>query len=323
MGVAVKGTGRALPEKVLTNFDLEKMVDTTDEWITVRTGMKERHIGEKESVAYLAHKACVAALENAGKRAEDVELIIVATCTTEMLLPCTGCRIQNMLGAKDAIAFDINAACGGFLFALSTAYHYIKAGTCKNALVVGSEVLSEIIDWTDRGTCVLFGDGAGAVYVEDCDDEAGVISTFQGSNGMLGDILYCRGRQVKAETEPEINSDNLLVHMKGSEVYKFAVRQVPVCIRKALDKASWDVSDVDMFLLHQANKRIIESVAKTLKADSDRFPTNMDRIGNTSSASIPILLDELNMDGAIKKGQKLVLSGFGAGMTFGALTMVW
>jgi len=324
MGVAVLGTGSALPEKILTNFDLEKMVDTTDEWITRRTGMKERHIGEKESVAYLATKACERALEKAGKNAEDVDLIIVATCTTEMLLPCAGCRVQSMLGAKDAIAFDINAACGGFLFALSTAYHYIKAGTCKNALVVGSEVLSEIIDWTDRGTCVLFGDGAGAVYVENCDDDKrGIVSTYQGSNGNLGEILYCRGRKVKAETEPEINSEDLLVKMKGSEVYKFAVRQVPVCIEKALDRADWKVDDVDLFLLHQANTRILESVAKTLKADYERFPVNMDKVGNTSSASIPILLDELNRDGRIAKGQKLVLSGFGAGMTFGALTMVW
>lgn len=323
MGVAVIGTGRALPEKILTNFDLEKMVDTSDEWITVRTGMKERHIGGEESVAYLAAQACREALSNAGRKAEDVELIIVATCTTEMLLPCTGCRVQSMIGAKDAIAFDLNAACGGFLFALSTAYHYIKAGTCRNALVVGSEVLSEIIDWTDRGTCVLFGDGAGAVYVEESEDSVGVVSTYQGSNGMLGDILYCRGRSVKAVTEESISSDDLLVHMKGSEVYKFAVRQVPVCIRKALDKAKWDVSDVDMFILHQANKRIIESVSRQLGADLCRFPTDMEWVGNTSSASIPILLDEQNREGKIAKGQKIVLSGFGAGMTFGALTLVW
>jgi len=325
MGIAIRGTGSALPEKVLTNFDLEKMVDTTDEWIRQRTGMSERHIGEKETVASLAAAACERALENAGRRAEDVELIIVATCTTEMLLPCAACRVQKILGAKDAIAFDINAACGGFLFALNTAHHYISSGACKNALVVGSEVLSEIIDWTDRGTCVLFGDGSGAVFVEEtgAEDGSGIIGMSQGSNGMAGSMLYCRGRVVKGETEPDIDSKDLLVHMNGGEVFKFAVRQVPQCIKKALDMAGLEPEDIDLYILHQANKRIIESIAKSLKTDIDRFPMNIEKTGNTSSASIPILLDELNREGRIKKGQKIMLSGFGAGMTFGACAMIW
>lgn len=325
MGVAIRGTGSALPEKILTNFDLEKMVDTTDEWIRQRTGMRERHIAEKETVPSLAASACERALESAGKKAEDVELIIVATCTTEMLLPCAACRVQKMLGAKDAIAFDINAACGGFLFALNTAHHYIVSGACRNALIVGSEVLSEIIDWTDRGTCVLFGDGAGAVYVEEtgAGDASGIKGYSQGSSGMDGRMLFCRGRSVKGETEPEINSEDLLVHMSGGDVFKFAVRQVPVCINKALDMAGIGPEDIDLFILHQANRRIIESIAKSLKADIDRFPMNIDRTGNTSSASIPILLDELNRDGRIEKGQRVVLSGFGAGMTFGACVMEW
>ena len=325
MGVAIRGTGSALPEKILTNFDLEKMVDTSDEWIRQRTGMSERHIGQKETVPSLASAACRRALEIAGKKAEEVELIIVATCTTEMLLPCAACRVQNILGAKDAIAFDINAACGGFLFALNTAHHYIESGACNNALVVGSEVLSEIIDWTDRGTCVLFGDGSGAVYVERTEegDGSGIIGMSQGSNGMAGKMLYCRGRVVKGETEPEINSEDLLVHMNGGEVFKFAVRQVPICIRKALDMAGLQPEDIDMYLLHQANSRIIESIAKTLKQDIKKFPMNMEKTGNTSSASIPILLDELNREGKIQKGQKLMLSGFGAGMTFGACALIW
>jgi 3-oxoacyl-[acyl-carrier-protein] synthase-3 len=324
MGVAIRGTGSALPEKILTNQDLEKMVDTTDEWIRQRTGMRERHIAEKETVPSLAAKACERALQDAGKRAEDIDLIIVATCTTEMLLPCAGCRVQKMLGAKSAIAFDINAACGGFLFAINTAHHYIAAGACRNALVVGSEVLSEIIDWTDRSTCVLFGDGAGAVYLEETTDgdESGIIGMSQGSSGMNGQMLYCRGRAVKGETEPEINSDDLLVHMSGSEVYRFAVRQVPICINKALENAGIGTEDVDIYVLHQANSRIIESIAKTLKTDIERFPMNIERTGNTSSASIPILLDELNRAGKIRKGQKVVLSGFGAGMTYGACGVV-
>ena len=325
MGVAIRGTGSALPEKILTNHDLEKMVDTTDEWIRQRTGMRERHIAGKETVPFLAAQACKRALENAGKKAEEVELIIVATCTTEMLLPCAACRVQNMLGAKDAIAFDINAACGGFLFALNTAHHYIASGACKNALIVGSEVLSEIIDWTDRGTCVLFGDGAGAAYVEEtaADDASGIIGMSQGSSGMDGRMLYCRGRVVKGETEPEINSEDLLVHMNGGDVFKFAVRRVPICIKKALDMAGIGPEDIDLYLLHQANSRIIESIAKSLKVDIERFPMNIERMGNTSSASIPILLDELNRAGRIQKGQRLMLSGFGAGMTFGACAMIW
>ncbi|MBQ2453486.1 MAG: ketoacyl-ACP synthase III [Lachnospiraceae bacterium] len=325
MGVAIRGTGSALPEKVLTNQDLEKMVDTTDEWIRQRTGMRERHIAGKETVPSMAAEACRRALESAGKRAEDTELIIVATCTTEMLLPCAACRVQKMLGADKAIAFDINAACGGFLFALNTAHHYIESGACRNALVVGSEVLSEIIDWTDRSTCVLFGDGAGAVYVEEttAGEKSGIIGMSQGSSGMNGQMLYCRGRAVRGETEPEINSGDLLVHMSGSEVYRFAVRQVPVCIGKALDSAGIGTDEVDIFVLHQANSRIIESIARTLKTDIERFPMNIERTGNTSSASIPILLDELNRAGKIQKGQKVVLSGFGAGMTYGACVVVW
>lgn len=325
MGVAIRGTGSALPEKILTNQDLEKMVDTTDEWIRQRTGMRERHIAEKETVPSMAAAACERALESAGKKAEDTELIIVATCTTEMLLPCAACRVQKMLGADKAIAFDINAACGGFLFALNTAHHYIESGACRNALVVGSEVLSEIIDWTDRSTCVLFGDGAGAVYVEEttAGEKSGIIGMSQGSSGMNGQMLYCRGRVVKGETEAEINSGDLLVHMSGSEVYRFAVRQVPVCIGKALDSAGIGTDEVDIFVLHQANSRIIESIARTLKTDIERFPTNIERTGNTSSASIPILLDELNRAGKIQKGQKVVLSGFGAGMTYGACVVVW
>ena len=325
MGVAIRGTGSALPEKVLTNFDLEKMVDTTDEWIRQRTGMRERHIAEKETVPSLAAAACERALENAGKKAEDVELIIVATCTTEMLLPCAACRVQQMLGAEKAIAFDLNAACGGFLFALNTAHHYIASGACRNALIVGSEVLSEIIDWTDRSTCVLFGDGAGAVYVEETadGDGSGIIGMSQGSSGMNGRLLYCRGRVVKGVTEPEINSDDLLVHMNGGDVFKFAVRQVPVCINKALEMSGTDPEEIDLFVFHQANRRIIEAIAKTLKVDIEKFPMNIDRMGNTSSASIPILLDELNRNRKIEKGQRVVLAGFGAGMTFGACAMVW
>ena len=316
MTIKILGTGSALPSSALTNADLEQMVDTSDQWITERTGIKERRIAKEkdEMVAGLAAKACEKALLSAGKSAEDVDLIIVATCSPEMLLPCCACQVQSTIGAEHAVAFDLNAACSGFLFALDTAYAYITTGLYKNALVVGSEVLSKIIDWTDRGTCVLFGDGAGAVYVEGTDEEnVGIISTVQGSDGSKGMVLYCNSR----------TAEDMYVHMDGREVYKFATRQVPACIETALEKANLTPSDIDLFVLHQANIRILEHIAKHLKVDMSKVPVNLTHVGNTSSAAIPILLDELNTAGKLKKGEKYVLSGFGAGLTYGACVVIW
>lgn len=316
MTIKILGTGRALPSNVLTNADLEQMVDTSDEWITERTGMKERRIAkdEEDTVAGLAARACGKALASAGKTPEDVDLIIVATCSPEMLLPCCACQVQSAIGAKRAVAFDLNAACSGFLFALDTAYAYINTGFYKNALVVGSEVLSKIIDWTDRGTCVLFGDGAGAVFVEGTEAKnEGIITTVQGSDGSKGMVLSCNTR----------TADDMYVHMDGREVYKFATRQVPACIEAALKKADLKPDDIDLFILHQANVRILEHIAKHLGVDMSKIPVNLTRVGNTSSAAIPILLDELNTAGKLKKGEKYVLSGFGAGLTYGACVLIW
>jgi 3-oxoacyl-[acyl-carrier-protein] synthase-3 len=270
-------------------------------------------------VASLAAKACENALKSAGKAAEEVDLILVATCSPELLLPCCACQVQSIIGAENAVAFDINAACAGFLFALETARAYISSGLYRNALVVGSEVLSKLVDWSDRTTCVLFGDGAGAVYVEKSDDGSGIISMVQGSDGSRGMVLYCGERLSEAAKDYQ----DTFVHMDGREVYKFATKQVPACIEEALSKADIAVEDIDLFLLHQANKRIIESIAKHLKTDINKFPINLDHVGNMSSAAIPVLLDELNKSGIIVKGQKLVLSGFGAGLTYGACVMVW
>lgn len=331
MTIKITGTGSELPEKIVTNFDMQELVDTSDEWIRERTGIVERRISTGETVASLSAKACQKALEMAGKSAKEVDLILVATCSPELLLPCCACQVQDLIGASNAVAFDINAACSGFLFALNTANAYLQAGFYKNALIVGSEVLSKLVDWTDRGTCVLFGDGAGAAFVEASADDvvydngrkAGLECMVQGSDGAKGMVLSCSERPVNNAFVSEKQTVNPYIQMNGQEVYKFATRQVPACINEALDKAGLCADDVDLFILHQANVRIIESVAKRLKADIAKFPMNLDKVGNMSSATIPVLLDELNRSGKIKKGDRIVLSGFGAGLTYGASVLVW
>ena len=348
MSIRIIGTGSALPEKRITNEMLARMVDTSDEWIRERTGIRSRHVSTGETTASLAAQACRRALEYAGREAGEVELLLTATCSPEEALPCTACQIQDKIGAANAAAFDINAACAGFLFALQTAWAYVEAGVYRNALIVGTEVLSKLVDWQDRSTCILFGDGAGAVLVEKCDRD-GVLSFVQHSDGSRGGVLACgSGRQASpfslgaAAADAGMNSGsgaadsgiNAMrseagtlgmaadyVRMNGREVFAFAVRQVPAAIEEALKAAALSVEDVDLFVLHQANKRIIEGIAKRLGADISRFPMNLERVGNTSSAAIPILLDELNRQKRIEKGQVIVLSGFGAGLTYGACVL--
>lgn len=314
MTIKITGTGSALPEQRVTNFDLAKKVDTSDAWIRERTGIVERRISDEqkgESVAFLSAKAAENALEMAGRTAQEIDLILVATCSPEMMLPCCACQVQGMIGAQNAVAFDINAACSGFLFALETAYAYLKTGLYRNALIIGAEVLSKLVDWSDRSTCVLFGDGAGAVLIEkdETENKERFLSFAQGSDGAKGMVLSCERQGY--------------VQMNGQEVYRFAVKQVPACIDVALERAGLSVSDIDLFVLHQANVRIIEAVAKRLKVDMEKFPVNLDRVGNMSSATVPVLLDELNREGKLKAGQRLVLSGFGAGLTYGACVLEW
>ena len=331
MTIKITGTGSALPEKIVTNFDMAKLVDTSDEWIRERTGISERRISTKDTVSSLAARACTRALEMAGRDAADVDLILVATCSPELLLPCCACQVQSDIGAKKAVAFDLNAACSGFLFALNTAYAYLQTGLYQNALIVGSEVLSKLIDWTDRSICVLFGDGAGAAFIEAseldevCENgrKVGIESMVMGSDGTKGMTLSCAERGLANPYVEQSEEVNPYIYMDGQEVYKFATRQVPACIKDALDTANLTVDEVDLFVLHQANVRIIESVAKRLKADISKFPVNLERVGNMSSATIPVLLDELNRDGKLKKGDRLVLSGFGAGLTYGASVLIW
>lgn len=321
MSVKIIGTGSALPENQVFNTDLEKMMDTSDEWIRERTGIVSRHISAGETVAELAGKACVRALDNAGYAPEQIDLLLVATCSPERAVPSVACQVQSSIGAENAVAMDLNAACAGFLFALHTAFAYVEAGIYKNALIVGAEVLSKILDWNDRGTCILFGDGAGAVVVERT-EKGGVLGFVQHSDGKKGDVLQCDTRELK-NPYVSVPMESPFVRMDGREVFAFAVRQVPAGIQEALEKTGKRKEDVDLFILHQANRRIIEGIAKRLTVDIERFPVNLDRVGNMSSAAIPVLLDELNRQGALKRGMTLVLSGFGAGLTWGACVLEW
>lgn len=320
MTIKIKGTGSALPKQIMTNRRIEELVETTDEWILERTGISQRHISTGETTVSLAAAACQNALENAQRTAADVELIIAATCSPEDMVPSVACRIQSELGAARAAAFDLNAACAGFLFGLHTAYAYIRAGVYKNALIVGTEVLSKLVDWDDRSTCILFGDGAGAVYAEA--DESGLIGFAQHADGSRGMALTCGTRDIQNPYHSQIVSSKYIA-MDGKAIFQFAVRQIPKCIEEVLSAAHMTTDDIDLFVLHQANARIIESIAKRLHVETDRFPMNVRRVGNLSSASIPVLLDELNRQGRLKKGMRLLLSGFGAGLTYGACILIW
>ena len=320
------------------------MVETSDEWIRERTGIAERHVSVGETVVTLASEAARKALEQAGKRAEEIDLILVATCSPEQYLPCCACQVQAAVGAVNALAFDVNAACSGFLFALNTADAYLRTGLAKNALIIGSEVLSKLVDWTDRGSCILFGDGAGAVVVERCKAEsraveekqipaAGILGRALHSDGTGGGVLQCDARElttpyartsaVKTDQNQPMDDREHFIQMDGQEVYRFATRRVPQCIEEALSDAGLTVPDIDLFVLHQANARIIDAVAKRLHADRKKFPTNLERVGNLSSASIPVLLDELHKQGKLHRGDRIVLAGFGAGLTIGACVMTW
>lgn len=320
------GTGSSLPKNVVTNDDLSKIMDTSDEWIASRTGIRERHLVKEETTASLSADAAGKALQNAGVSVEEIDLIIVGTITGDYVTPSTACEIQAELGAKKAVCFDINAACSGFMFALHTAHAYLQSGVYKTALVLGAETLSKIMDWHDRSTCVLFGDGAGAAvvraYQEGETQGKGILSYEQGSDGEKGKVLACRDR---VNNNPLVHNpmEQDYVHMDGQEVYKFAVSTVPASIRKVLDVAGLEPEDIKYYVLHQANIRIIQSVAKRLKVGEDRFPLSLDHCGNISAASVPILLDEMNTQGLLKAGDRIVMSGFGAGLTWASAVIEW
>ncbi|MEF9945592.1 MAG: beta-ketoacyl-ACP synthase III [Lachnospiraceae bacterium] len=311
------GTGSYVPSKYLDNNDLAKFVDTNDEWIRERTGVIRRHIVEEDTTVSMAVKAAKAALFNAQISATEIDLIIVSTISSNVIMPCAACMVQSEIGAANATCFDLNAACSGFIFAYNTAQAYIASGVYKTILVVGAEALSSLVDWKDRGTCILFGDGAGAVILKEAEGILPKCVTH--SIGEKGAALTCETRCEKRNDEQK----EAYMQMDGQAVFKFAVKKVPESIQELLDKNQVDMKEIDYFILHQANQRIVEAVAKRLQTDISKFPMNLAEYGNTSSASIPLLLDEMNQKGILKKGQKMVLSGFGAGLSWGASLLEW
>jgi len=319
MKARIIGTGSYAPIHMMKNDDLAQLVETNDEWIQDHTGIKERRISDQGTVQ-MASEAARKALENSNITVEELDMILVATVTPDYSFPNTASLVQAQLGAKDIPCIDLSAACSGFLFAMNTANAYICSGMYKTILVIGAETLSKIIDWTDRATCILFGDGAGAVVMQAA--ESGIIAMEMGSDGYKGMVLYCEGRPLKNSiTNQESNDEKL--HMDGSDVFKFAVRRIPETIHKTLELAGMTVDQVDHFVLHQANRRILEAAARRLNLPMEKIPMNIDRYGNIAAASIPILLDELNRSGKLKRGQYVMTSGFGAGLSWGSALLEW
>jgi 3-oxoacyl-[acyl-carrier-protein] synthase-3 len=326
---AIAGTGSYLPEKILTNADLEGIVETSDEWITSRTGIKERRIAaDDEATSDLATKAAQQAMEQAGVSADEIDLLIVATISPDMFFPSTACFVQRKLGAGNAVCFDISAACSGFLYALQVARHFINTGNRKTALIVGAEKLSSMVNWEDRNTCVLFGDGAGAAIVVRDDDASHtsgrILSTVMYSDGNQTDILVVPGGGSACPISPANANDKLnTIRMEGREVYKNAVNAMRDASEKALAAAGLTADDIDMVIPHQANRRIIEAITDRLGIPPERTFVNLEKYGNTSAAAVAIALDEASRSGAIKKGDIILLVAFGAGLTWAATVLEW
>lgn len=325
MRARVTGTGSSLPAKVLTNHDLELMVDTTDEWILSRTGIKERRIAASdEYTSTFATRAALNALEMAGVAPEELDMIIVATVTPDFQFPSTACLLQNNLKAYRATAFDISAACSGFIYALATVDKFIKSGAVKKALIVGAEVLSRIVDWSDRNSCLLFGDGAGAVVVEAEEGCNGILDSMLKSDGSYWELLYLPGPGNRNPATQKTLDDRLVyIRMQGNEVFKLAVRAMEEAALQVLAAGGYTPKDIDLFVPHQANRRIIDAIGKRLGLPDEKVFVNLDRYGNTSAASIPIALDEANRTGRLKPGKLVLLDSFGGGLTWGALSIIW
>ncbi len=324
-GVGILGLGIFVPEKILTNQDLEKMVDTSDEWIVERTGIRERHIAdENTATSDLATHAAEKALAEAGMSPDELDLIIVCTATPDMFFPSVACLVQANLHATKAAAFDLAAGCTGFMYGIATGTQFIRSGFYKKVLVIGAETLTKIMDYTDRNTCVLFGDGAGAVVLGECQSGYGILGLDLGADGTGGDLLKlpAGGSRIPASAESVANRLHF-VHMNGNEVFKFAVKVMGETAVKALDNAGLAAGDIDLLIPHQANIRIIQSAAKRLKMPMDKVMVNVDKYGNTSSASIPIALREAIDAGRIKDGDIIVAVGFGAGLTWASCVIKW
>ncbi|MFC4810675.1 beta-ketoacyl-ACP synthase III [Paenibacillus sp. GCM10023250] len=323
--VGVIGTGKYVPERILTNKDLEQMVETNDEWIVTRTGMRERRIAAPEqATSDLAYQASLQAIAAAGLTAEDIDLIIVATITPDMFFPSTACLVQDKLGARKAAAFDLSAACSGFIYGLATASNMIATGMYKHVLVVGAECLSRITDYTDRNTCILFGDGAGAVVLGRVPEGRGFKSFELGADGGGGELLrVCGGGSRMPSTADSVEGKQHFIYMAGNEVYKFAVRIMGNAAEEALRKAGVDKSEIDLLVPHQANIRIIQSALNRLDLPQEKCMINLDKYGNVSAASIPIALAEAVEQRRVGEGDTIVLVGFGGGLTWGASVLVW
>ncbi|NVN99183.1 MAG: ketoacyl-ACP synthase III [Geobacteraceae bacterium] len=321
----IVGTGSAVPDRILTNHDLEKMVDTSDEWITTRTGIKERRIASAdEFTSTLATRAAKNALQMAGVSPADLDMIIVATVTPDYPFPSTATLLQNNLGATNASAFDVSAACSGFIYALSIVDKFIRTGTIKTALVVGAEVLSRIVDWNDRNSCLLFGDGAGAAVIRGEESVSGILDTYMKSDGSHWDLLYQPAPGSRNPVSQTVIDERLtFIRMQGNEVFKLAVRAMEEAALKVLSAGNMTAADVDLFIPHQANRRIIDAIGKRLEVPDEKVYVNIDRFGNTSSASIPIALDEANRKGVLQPGNLLLLDAFGGGLAWGAVTVRW
>lgn len=314
------GTGSYAPSYVMDNNEIATMVETSDEWIKERTGVATRHIIKDETTVSMACEAAKRALTDGGVDPKEIDLIIVSTISSNIILPCAACEVQKELGADRATCFDMSAACSGFVLAYNTALAYLSGGVYKTALIIGSESLSNLTNWEDRGTCILFGDGAGAAVMRAGEGRTYLPVTY--SDGMKGKALTCLSRHALSDTE-RMNDPEYYIQMDGQAVFKFAVKKVPEAVGEVLEKNHVKKEEITWYILHQANSRIVEGVAKRLNEPLNKFPMNLQEYGNTSSASIAILLDEMKRDGRLVCGQKIVIAGFGAGLTWGASIIEW
>jgi 3-oxoacyl-[acyl-carrier-protein] synthase-3 len=326
MSVHLVGTGSYTPEKILTNLELEKMVDTNDEWIRTRTGIRERRIArEDQATSDLALEAAKAALADAHVKPEEIEIILVATCSPDMLFPSTATQVQNKLGAKKAFAMDLSAACSGFLFAMETARSMLVGKRYKTALVIGAEKMSNLLNWEDRNTCILFGDGAGAAVLKRRDEGSGGLGPcILGSNGSLSHLLEIPAGGSRQPVTPEVLEQRTnTIKMEGKEVFKHAVMNMTTTAKKLIREAGWSAEDLALVIPHQANERILEAIRTRVGVDKDRVYMNLDKYGNTSAASVGIALDEAAREGRLKTGDKVMLLAFGAGFTWAGMLLEW
>ncbi len=320
--VKIIGVGSYTPERIVTNSDLSEIVDTNDEWISSRTGIKERRITEGENTSSLAAKAALNAIKDASIDPLEIDLIIVATTSPDSFTPSTACLVQAIIGADNATCFDIGAACSGFIYGLNVGTQFIKTGQANTVLVIGAEVLSKILDWKDRSTCVLFGDGAGAAMLRKSETN-GILSIFTGSDGKGAEFLECPAVTVNNPFAIKTDGKREVISMNGKEVFRFAVKVIQIGIENLLKGGLYTLDDIKYIVPHQANMRIIDFAAKKLGIDNSKFFINLDKFGNTSAATIPIALDEMSKSGLLKKGDKIIAIAFGGGLTFGSALIEW